>query len=78
VLPFLLDDSLVARVDLKSERARSVLSVKAAHVEDGVDGTLVVPALAEELRKLAAWLGLERVEVARKGRLAAALRLVMR
>lgn len=77
VLPFLLDDRLVARVDLKSERTRGVLAVRAAHVEEGVEPDRVVAGLAAELRRLAAWLGLERVEVVRKGRLASALRAVV-
>lgn len=77
VLPFLLDDRLVARVDLKSDRARSVLSVRAAHVEEHVAPDEVVTSLASELRRLATWLGLERVEVVRKGRLASALRAVV-
>jgi len=78
VMPFLLDDRLVARVDLKADRAGSVLEVRAAHVEEGIAPEDVAPRLARELRRFAAWLGLERVEVVRKGRLAAALRAVVR
>ena len=64
VLPFLLGDRLVARVDLKARRAGPCLVVQNAHVEEGVDAALVADELAGELRELATWLGLERVSVA--------------
>jgi hypothetical protein len=73
VLPFLLGDSLVARVDLKSDRQRSALLVRGAFGEDGVDPGYVAAELAGELRLVAKWLGLEDVVVARRGDLAAAL-----
>jgi len=74
VLPFLLGDRLVARVDLKSDRQAGVLRVRSAFAEPGAD-TAVVPAeLADELRLLSVWLELGSVSVARKGDLAAALR----
>jgi uncharacterized protein len=77
VMPFLLDDRLVARVDLKSDRARRVLSVRAAHAEEGVTHEDVAGPLSGELRRLAAWLDLDDVEVIKKGRLAGALRAVI-
>jgi uncharacterized protein YcaQ len=73
VLPFLLGERLVARVDLKADRAGGVLRVQAAHAEPGVAKPRVAAALARELALLAAWLGLARVAVMRRGDLAPAL-----
>jgi uncharacterized protein YcaQ len=74
VLPFLLGDRLVARVDLKSDRQAGVLRVAGAFAEPGVDEGHVARELADELRLVSEWLGLGGVKVARKGDLAAALR----
>jgi uncharacterized protein YcaQ len=73
VLPFLLGEALVARVDLKSDRAGGALLVQGAFAEPGVDIDRVAGALAAELGEVATWLGLQRVTVARNGDLAAAL-----
>lgn len=74
VLPFLLDDALVARVDLKSDRQAGVLRVQGAYAESNVDERRVAQELAAELAVTADWLGLAHVEVADRGDLAAALR----
>ncbi len=74
VLPSLLGDRLVARVDLKSDRQAGVLRVHGAFAEPRVDEEAVARELADELRLVSRWLGLGGVEVARKGDLAAALR----
>lgn len=75
VLPLLLGDRVVGRVDLKSDRQSGVLQVKGGSVEAGVAVKAVVPALAHELSELAVWLGLERYGVmSRRGELMRALR----
>ncbi len=73
VLPFLLGDSLVARIDVKSDRGAGVLRVLGAFAEPGADTGAVALELADELRLLAGWLELEHVSVARKGDLAGKL-----
>ncbi|MBI1775284.1 MAG: YcaQ family DNA glycosylase [Proteobacteria bacterium] len=73
VLPFLLGDRLVARVDLKAERKEGVLQVQAAHCEGHCEADWVAPPLLEELRLMADWLGLERVAVRPRGAVAEAL-----
>lgn len=67
VLPFLLGDQLVARVDLKADRKASALLVQSSWGEVGINETEVAYELAEELRLMATWLGLERVSVQPKG-----------
>jgi uncharacterized protein len=73
VLPFLLGDRLVARVDLKADRANATLQVHAAHGEPEIDSGAVAEALLRELHVLAAWLGLARLSIGRRGDLADAL-----
>ena len=77
VLPFLLGETLVARVDLKADRQQDALLVQGAFAEDGVDRPHVARELAAELQLVAAWLGLERVVVARRGDLAGALAAII-
>jgi uncharacterized protein YcaQ len=73
VLPFLLGDRLVARVDLKADRQESTLRVEAANAEPGVVMREVAVELADELRAMAGWLELDYVAVAPRGDLAGAL-----
>jgi uncharacterized protein YcaQ len=67
VLPFLLDDRIVARVDLKADRRKRALLVLAAHAETGIDEPRTAEKLAAELASLADWLQLEEVRVGRRG-----------
>jgi uncharacterized protein YcaQ len=76
VLPFLLGDRYVARVDLKADRADSRLLVQSAFAEPGVDHTEVAERLHTELRLMATWLGLDDVVIIDRGDLAPALRSV--
>jgi uncharacterized protein YcaQ len=77
VLPFLMGDTIAARVDLKADRQAGVLRVQAAHLEPGAAGGETAEALARELRAMAGWLDLTGVAVVQKGGLATALRSAM-
>jgi len=72
VLPFLEGDALTARVDLKSDRKAGVLIVQASHAEPWASDATPV-RLAQELKLMAGWLGLDSVRVEKKGELAGAL-----
>lgn len=67
VLPFLLGERLVARVDLKSDRQTGVLRARRIGIEHGADPAEVVPALHETLAETAGWLGLDRLELPAEG-----------
>ncbi|AMZ71851.1 MULTISPECIES: winged helix-turn-helix domain-containing protein [Pseudomonas] len=63
VLPFLHNERIAARVDLRAERALGRLAVHAVHEEEpGLDEE-GVQALAVNLRRMADWLGLEQVQL---------------
>lgn len=81
VLPFLLGDTYVARVDLKADRKGRRLLVQSAHAEPdldarGTDELDVAERLHGELVTMAGWLGLDDVHVVGAGDLAPALSAV--
>ncbi|MGH4020410.1 MAG: winged helix-turn-helix domain-containing protein, partial [Pseudonocardiaceae bacterium] len=67
VFPFLLDGELVARVDLKADRAAGMLRVPGAFAEPDVDTTRVAAELAVALHEIACWLELDGVAVGERG-----------
>lgn len=63
VLPFLHNERIAARVDLRSERAAGRLAVHAVHEEQTGLDVEGMQALADNLRQLANWLGLARIQI---------------
>lgn len=73
VLPFLLGDEIVARVDLKADRKDGSLLVLGAFGEKDIDVAYVANELREELQLMSQWLGLETVRVTPNGDVATVL-----
>ncbi|MFW0790323.1 winged helix-turn-helix domain-containing protein [Gordonia sp. CPCC 205333] len=78
VLPYLLGDTIVARVDLKADRKAGVLQVLSSHIETGQDRAEVAARLADDLTTMANWRGLDTVDVRSRGELAPALQAATR
>ena len=78
VLPFLLGDQIVGRVDLKADRKDGVLRVLGSYAEPGAPAETAVE-LVDELESLAGWLGLDHgIVIEPRGDLSAALRTAHR
>lgn len=63
VLPYLVDEALMARIDAKADRADGVLRIHAVHYEEGVDRAAVFERLRGDVDVLAAWLGLGQIRL---------------
>ena len=74
VLPFLMNDKIVGRVDLKTHRKDNFLEVKAAFAEPQTDHSRVAHALHCELQQLARLVSVDELKFGRKGNLMRALR----
>jgi len=77
VLPFLHEGRIAARVDLKANRQARTLEVRGSHLEPGAPEKKTARALAKEMRTMARWLGMDRIDVFESGPLAGALRLAL-
>ena len=74
VLPFLLNENLVARVDLKTVRSEEKLLIKGVYLEAGAEPEMVLSELAEEIKELSTFLNLSEVSIIGRSKTAVLLR----
>ena len=74
VLPFLLNENLVARVDLKTVRSEEKLLIKGVYLEAGAEPEMVLSELAEEVKELSNFLNLSEVSIFGRSKTAVLLR----
>ncbi|WP_343038382.1 winged helix-turn-helix domain-containing protein [Microvirga arsenatis] len=67
-LPFVLGERIVARTDLKADRAAGNLIVHSIHPEAGVTPEEIAPALGDELRLMTEWLNLGSITAPKEWR----------
>jgi uncharacterized protein YcaQ len=67
-LPFVLGEKIVARVDLKADRAAGNLIVHSIHPEAGMPPEEIAPALGDELHLMAEWLNLGSITAPKEWR----------
>ena len=67
-LPFVLGEKIVARVDLKADRAGGNLIVHSIHPEASAEPEEIAPALGDELRLMAEWLNLGSITAPKEWR----------
>ncbi len=77
VLPFLLNENLVARVDIKTVRTEGKLLVKGIYLENGTDPEMVISELSKELIELSDFLDLPEVSITGRSKSAMLLRLFL-
>lgn len=70
VLPLLFGEALAGRFCLKADRANEILRVNTSHHDDRHSPAEIASAAAEEIRRMAGWLGLKDVQIIKKGNLA--------
>ena len=78
VMPFLLNENLVARVDLKTLRSEETLVVKGVFLEEKVDAEVVCSELMEELSLLADFLNLSRIKISGRNKTANILKSLLK
>ena len=74
VLPFLLNENLVARVDLKTVRSEGKLLIKGVYLEAGTEPEMVLSELAEEIKELSSFLNLSEVSISGRSKTVVLLR----
>jgi uncharacterized protein YcaQ len=78
VMPLLLGDAIVGRIDLKADRKASTLRIQAAHSEPGTDAAAVADAALDESDLMRTWLGLEQLAIGPAGNLSAVVRRALK
>jgi uncharacterized protein YcaQ len=73
VMPVLVDERIVGRLDLKTDRDAGVLRVQGAYSEPGVDRDAIAERIRPVLAEMAEFVGVDGYVVGRRGDLAGAL-----